>query len=71
MSEATVLAQRAVRVFDEVVDLPAAARAAAIERACGDDATLKRRVEDLLEADALGAEFLEVPAFEAYGSLVV
>lgn len=43
---------RAQQVFDAVIDLPAAARTAALDAACGGDAELLRMVEGLLAADA-------------------
>src|SRR6516164_3202758 len=42
--------QRVQGVFQAVAELPTAERAAALERECGDDAELRRRVEALLKA---------------------
>ena len=39
-------------IFDELVELPEAARAAALDRVCGADMTLRREVEGLLRRDA-------------------
>ena len=40
---------------------PAAERAAFVERACGDDAALRRRIEELLAAHENVDPFLERP----------
>jgi hypothetical protein len=69
-SEAADLARRAARILEEVIELTPDARDAVTARICGDDDALRRRVEDLLRADALAAEFLETPAIESYGELL-
>ena len=56
------LGQRAEEVFQEASDLPREAREAFLERACGDDRTLRDSVRRLLEAlDGMG-DFLEAPS---------
>ena len=40
-------------IFDEAVELPLEQRAAFLDRECGDDGELRRRVQRLLDADAL------------------
>ncbi|MAW61913.1 MAG: hypothetical protein CMJ94_13935 [Planctomycetes bacterium] len=52
---------RIQRIFEEAVELPAAERAAFLDRACADDPELRARVEELLAADAELDEFLEPP----------
>src|SRR5689334_12798020 len=47
-------------VFSEALECPSAAeRAAYLDRACGDDADLRARVEDLLRAHERTPNFLE------------
>ena len=55
------LERRAKAAFDDVVDLPTEARMAAIARACGDDASLRTRVESLLAAHDHAENFLDPP----------
>jgi eukaryotic-like serine/threonine-protein kinase len=57
-------------ILDDVLELDQAARAAALDRACGEDAVLRARVEALLAADAGADAFLETPAAEYAGGLV-
>jgi len=47
--------------FTAALDLPPEQRAAYLDKACGGDAALRRRIEDLLSAHA-ASEFLERPA---------
>ena len=47
--------QRLLRVFMEMVVLPAAARAEALEGLCGPDSALRAKVEALLAADSNAA----------------
>ena len=56
--------RRAAELFDELLPLDPAARAAKLGLACGSDALLRRRVERLLEADADAAHLDE--GVEAY-----
>jgi hypothetical protein len=49
--------QKARRIFIEVADLPEADRAAALERMCGGDASLRAEVEALLSAVNAGFFF--------------
>jgi serine/threonine protein kinase/tetratricopeptide (TPR) repeat protein len=51
----------ALRIVEEIVDLPAPDRPAAIERLCGGDPALRREVEELLALDESAAGFLEPP----------
>jgi serine/threonine protein kinase/tetratricopeptide (TPR) repeat protein len=51
----------ALRIMEEIVDLPPSERAAALDRLCGDDADLRREVEELLALDEESAGFLEPP----------
>lgn len=52
------LFEHAMAVFDEVCELPRDAHAAALDERCGDDETLRRRVEKMLEHDRTGAGLL-------------
>ncbi len=49
-------------VFSEARRLPAGARAAYLDEACAGDATLRRRVEELLRAHEEASGFLQDPA---------
>jgi eukaryotic-like serine/threonine-protein kinase len=50
---------RDVAVFIEALEMPAAERAAFLERACGGDNELRRRVQDLLDGHEQVGDFLE------------
>src|SRR5262245_52735702 len=52
-------------VFAAALELPAGERAAFLVRKCGDDHTLKARVEALLRADSEAGNFLEQPRPDA------
>lgn len=52
---------RIQQIFEQALDLEPADRAAFLDEACGDDAELRARVEELLAADAELDEFLEPP----------
>ncbi len=53
---------RMLEIFDEVVELPQADRAAALRRLCGSDSTLLGAVEGLLDGDGrVSPDFLEGP----------
>src|SRR5437016_1467882 len=54
--------QRVQAVFLAAVELPAADRAAVLDRECGADADLRRRVEVLLKAHDESGSFLDAPA---------
>ncbi len=62
--------RRISSLFDEAVKLPAAERAAFLERACGEDAELRARVLELLESSSRAAEFLEKPLLSDAGPLL-
>ncbi len=51
----------ALRIFEEIVELPAGERLAALDRLCADDDALRREVEELLALDAESVGFLEPP----------
>src|SRR5215831_6534941 len=48
-------------VFAAALELPVGERAAFLARECGDDQTLKARVEALLRADSEAGNFMERP----------
>ena len=52
----------ALRIFEEIVELPAGERVAALDRLCADDDALRREVEELLGLDAESVGFLEPPS---------
>ena len=54
-----------VAVFAEALQLSVGERSAYLERACGADAELRRRVERLLKAHDHAGDFLEHPTPEA------
>jgi eukaryotic-like serine/threonine-protein kinase len=54
--------QRISPVLDAALDLPAAARGAYLDGACGADAGLRREIEELLAAGEAGGSFLEASA---------
>jgi len=51
--------QRVSALLDEALELPPEARAAWLDDACGDDAALRKEVEELLAADDTSGDFLE------------
>ena len=53
--------RRALDLFDRAVALDPAARAALLAAECGDDAALRREVDELVDADAQARDFLAVP----------
>jgi serine/threonine protein kinase len=56
---------RDVAIFTEALELPAGERAAYLERECGSDADLRRRVEALLKSHESVGDFLEDSPSEA------
>src|SRR5215831_12324837 len=58
-------ASNVLAVFAAALELPAGERAAFLVRECGDDQTLKARVEALLRADSEAGNFLEQPPPDA------
>jgi eukaryotic-like serine/threonine-protein kinase len=69
--------QRAEELFHNALEHPPEARRAFLDRACGEDAELRRQVDTLLSQDEQAGSFLEKPAFadasvtpNARGSLV-
>lgn len=51
-----------MRVFTEALALPPAERADYLDRACGDDAELRRKIEALLKAHDRVGSFMERPS---------
>ena len=49
-------------IFEAALQLPAAERAPYLQKSCGTDAALRRRVENLLSAHEAAGEFLDSPA---------
>src|ERR1035437_7186722 len=57
--------ERIEEIFDAAAELPAAERAAFLDRACAGDAGLRRRVETLLAHDKPGDRAIGAAAAEA------
>ena len=53
--------QKIEEIFEIAVELPEDERDAYLEKECGDDAALRREVEDLISADLEADEFIEEP----------
>jgi eukaryotic-like serine/threonine-protein kinase len=62
--------EREIEVFNAVLELPAAKRVAYLDRVCAGDATLRQRVEELLEAGDEAGVFLQNPAAVPSGPVV-
>ncbi len=60
--------QSAEELFGEALELPTEGRAAFVERMCGHDPDLRRRLEQLLLQDARAGSFLGAPAFTPDGA---
>jgi hypothetical protein len=58
-------ADREAAVFGAALKLPAGQRAAYLDRACADDAALRRRIEELLQANEDAGSFLQELASDA------
>jgi serine/threonine protein kinase/WD40 repeat protein len=54
--------EREIEVFNVALELPAAERAAYLDRSCAGDAALRQRIEELLKASAASCACLENPA---------
>ena len=53
--------QKIEEIFEIAVELPPGEREAYLQRTCGDDAELRREIEQLLSADEQAEEFIEEP----------
>jgi serine/threonine-protein kinase len=62
--------RRLSAILDGALDLPLDAREPYLQEVCGNDADLRRQVEELLAADASAGRFLETPAGERVAPLV-
>ena len=60
--------QREAAIFDAAMELPPARRSDYLDKACGADAALRRRVESLLKACESQSVFLDSPAREIPGA---
>jgi serine/threonine-protein kinase len=58
-------------ILDDVLELAADARAEALDRACAGDPALRAQIESLLAADEGAMSFLETPAMEYAGGIVL
>ena len=54
--------EREIEVFHVALELPAAQRNEYLDQACGGDAALRQRIEELLKASAASCACLENPA---------
>lgn len=68
MNADTVRRERGI--FEAAREMSSAAREEYLQRACGGDATLRQRIESLLQADDQAGSFLESPAFSSDPSLL-
>jgi WD40 repeat protein/serine/threonine protein kinase/tetratricopeptide (TPR) repeat protein len=50
-----------IRIFNDAVELTGRERTAFLDQACGDDAALRRKVEELLRASEQSGQFMETP----------
>jgi eukaryotic-like serine/threonine-protein kinase len=57
------------RIFQAAIEREPAERQAYIDEACGDDAELRSRVQDLLSADEQAGKFIETPAYEGVAQM--
>lgn len=62
--------QHVEAIFDEAYELPPEARPAFLDRACGDDAELRARVEGMLRATSVTGGILETPMFEGAAAIL-
>src|SRR5215831_14886849 len=53
---------RAIEIFTEAIQLPTENRGAFLDRACGQDEPLRRKIEALLRSNDRAEGFLEQPA---------
>lgn len=51
-------------LFEAAVSLDPGQRSAFLDRACGDEGSLRQEVEELLQADAAAGRFLQHPVFD-------
>jgi serine/threonine protein kinase/Tol biopolymer transport system component len=63
--------QRIKEIFDSAQKLSAAERPDFLDRACGDDTSLREEVEALLTADASNEDFLNSPAYHFAAEILV
>ena len=63
--------QRIKEIFQSAQNLSGAERSDFLDKACGDDPSLREEVEALLTADASNEDFLNIPAYEFAASILV
>ena len=61
---------RAIEIFTEAIQLPVEERVAFLDRACAEDAGLRRKIEALVRSNDRAGEFLEQPAATIGGARV-
>ena len=62
--------QRIKEIFQSAQELKPDERSDFLDRACGDDQSLREEVEALLTADASNEDFLSAPAYEFAASII-
>src|SRR5262245_60075426 len=62
--------RKITELFEAALEHPVEDRAAFLERACGGDEEVRRRVEEMLAADARQNLFIDRPAYKAVGTFV-
>src|SRR6185369_11624646 len=62
--------QRIKEIFQSAQELTPEERSDFLDRACGDDKSLREEVEALLSADATNEDFLSAPAYEFAASII-
>src|SRR6185369_8850016 len=62
--------QRIKEIFQSAQELTSEERSDFLDRACGDDKSLREEVEALLSADATNEDFLSAPAYEFAASII-
>jgi len=62
--------QRIKEIFQSAQNLSGAERSDFLNKACGDDASIREEVEALLTADASNEDFLSAPAYEFAASIL-
>ena len=54
-------------IFESICELPSDSQSSKLDQLCGDDASLRREVQSLIDADASAGEFLIEPTLDSVG----
>jgi eukaryotic-like serine/threonine-protein kinase len=63
--------QRIRELYQQALELEESPRAEFLEHSCGNDPSLRREVESLLAQEKKAEKFIEIPAMEVVGKLIV